>query len=247
MSGHSKWSQIKRKKGLKDQEKGRIFSKLARAITIAVLEGGGSTDPDHNVKLRMTLDKAKHENMPKENIKRAIDKGVGPGKESLHEMIYEGFGPKGTVFLIQVATDNSNRTHSEVKSVLEKHHGKSGTQGSVSYLFQKCAVISFDEKENKEEDIYTFADKVEELDLEEDGSTFTVYFPFSNLGHVKEFLGDLKPISPAELDYKPASSVKITDENTARKILNLVENLEALEDVQKVFSNFDIPEKYLKL
>lgn len=247
MSGHSKWSQIKRKKGLKDQEKGRIFSKMARAITIAVLEGGGSTDPEHNVKLRVALEKAKHENMPKENVNRAIAKGTGPGKEQLHEIMYEGFGSRGIVFLIQAATDNSNRTHSEIKNVLERHQGKSGAQGSVNYLFQKCAVVSFDKKDNKEEDIYAFADKVQELDIVEDPSAFTVYFPFSNLGRVNEFLGDLKPAAPAELDYRPTSPVKIMDKESARKILNFVESLEVLDDVQKVFSNFDIPEEYLQL
>lgn len=246
MSGHSKWSQIKRKKGLKDQEKGRIFSKLARAITIAVLEGGGAIDPEHNIKLRMAIEKAKHENMPKENVKRAIEKGTGPNKESLHEIVYEGFGPHGVMFLIQATTDNSNRTHSEIKNVLERHNGKVGAQGSVSYLFQKCGVISFDKESNKEEDVFSFADKVSALDIEDDGTMFTVYFPFGNLGRVRDFLGDLKS-SPAELDYRATSTVKIADKNSAKSILNLVESLEALDDVHKVFSNFDIPDEYLEL
>ncbi len=246
MSGHSKWSQIKRKKGLKDQEKGRIFSKLARAITIAVLEGGGATDPEHNLKLRMAIDKAKHDNMPKENIQRAIEKGIGPDKESLHEIVYEGFGSKGVVFLIQATTDNSNRTHSEIKNVLERHHGKIGAQGSVMYLFQKCGMISFDKTGNREEDVFNFADKIHALDIDDDGSMFTVYFPFENLGRVRDFLGELKP-TPAELDYRPTSSVKITDQGSAKSILSLVESLESLDDVHKVFSNFDIPEEYLEL
>lgn len=246
MSGHSKWSQIKRKKGLKDQEKGRIFSKLARAITIAVLEGGGATDPEHNIKLRMSIEKAKHENMPKENIQRAIEKGVGPNKESLHEVVYEGFGPKGIVFLIQATTDNSNRTHSEIKNVLERLQGKISPQGSVLYLFQKCGIISFNKASNKEEDVFSFADKVHAFDIDDDNSMFTVYFPFENLGRVRDFLGELKS-SPAELDYRPISPIKIIDETVAKSILNLVESLESLDDVHKVFSNFDIPEGYLEL
>ncbi len=247
MSGHSKWSQIKRKKGLKDQEKGRIFSKLARAITVAVLEGGGSTDPDHNVKLRMALEKAKHENMPKDSLKRALEKGTGPEKDSLHEIIYEGFGPRGVALLIQTATDNSNRTHSEIKNVLDRHQGKVGSQGSVSYLFQKCGMISFNKHENKEEDIFAFADKVQALDIDEDEISFTVFFPFANLGKAKDFLDGLFPNAPAEVDYRPQTWLNIDDQHIAKKILNLVESLEALDDVQKVFSNFDIPEEYLEL
>ncbi len=247
MSGHSKWSQIKRKKGLKDQEKGRIFSKLARAITVAVLEGGGATDPEHNIRLRIALEKAKHENMPNESIKRAIEKAKGPGRESLQEMMYEGFGPGGVVFLIQAATDNSKRTHNEIKSVLDRHQGKIGVQGSVTYLFHKCGTISFDKKDNQEEAVFAFAEKVQAQDIDADNTSFTVYFPFTNLGRVKDFLEKLNPSAPAELDYRPTTSIKIDDKNTAKKILNLVESLEVLEDVQKVFSNFDIPEEYLEI
>ncbi len=246
MSGHSKWSQIKRKKGLKDQEKGRIFSKLAQTITIAVLEGGGATDPEHNVKLRMAIEKAKHENMPKENVQRAIEKGIGPNKENLHEIVYEGFGPGGVVFLIQATTDNSNRTHSEIKNVLERHQGKIGPQGSVIYLFKMCGIISFEKMSNKEEDVFTFSDKIHAFDIDDDDSSFTVYFPFESLGRVGDFLGELKP-TPQELDYRPISTVKITNKGAIKSILNLVEALESIDEVHKVFSNFDIPEQYLKL
>lgn len=244
MAGHSKWSQIKRKKGLKDQQKGKIFSKLTRQITLAVLEGGGITDPDKSVKLRIAMDQARRENMPKENIQRAIEKGVGPDREKLQEVMYEGFGPEGISLLIQVTTDNSNRTHSEVKSVLDRHNGKIGTQGSVGYLFQKCAIITFDKVKNAEDAVFTFADQVQVLDIDEDDSNITVYFPFENLGRISNYLGGLEA-NPAEVDYRPLSTVKINNQQTAKKIIDLIEALESLDDVQKVYSNFDIPEEFL--
>ncbi len=235
MSGHSKWSQIKRKKGIKDQQKGQLFSKIARLITLTVLDGGGMTDPEHNIRLRMAIEKAKEANMPKENIKRAIEKGTGPDKEQLHEVIYEAFGPKGVVFLIQATTDNPNRTINEIKKILERVGGKIGNQGAVSYLFRKCAIVTFNKKENKEEDVFSLADKIQAFDIDEDENLFSVYFPFENLGKVKD----------AEVDYKPTSYVKIDNQEDARKILNLMEALEEQDDVQKVFSNFDIPDKFL--
>ncbi len=244
MSGHSKWSQIKRKKGIKDQARGQLFSKLARLITIAVIEGGRTTDPDHNIKLRMAIEKARQENMPKDNINRAIEKGTGPNSQLLQESIYEGFGPGGVALLIQVTTDNSNRTHSEIRNILDKYGGKIGGQGSVNYLFQKCGTIAFAKNQIKEEDVFSFADKISAFDIDEDDGSFTVYFPFVALGKVKGFLGDLKGSAP-ELDYRPTTTLKIEDHNKAQKILNLVEALEEQDDVHKVFSNFNIKDKFL--
>ncbi len=235
MSGHSKWSQIKRKKGLKDQQKGKIFSKLARLITISILEGGGVTDPSLNVKLRMAIEQAKQENMPKENIARAINKGVGPDKDKLQEMIYEGFGPSGILLMIQVTTDNSNRALTEIRTVMDKHGGKIGNKGSVAYLLKKCASIIFDKSDKKEEDVLKFSEENQAFDIEEDKTSWTVYFPFENLGKIEG----------AQEDYKPTTTVKISDQSEAKKIIALVESLEDLDDVQKVFSNFDIPEEFL--
>lgn len=245
MSGHSKWSQIKRKKGLKDQQKGKIFSKLARLITISVLEGGGVTDPVLNLKLRIAIEKAKQENMPKENIARAITKGIGPDKEKLQEMIYEGFGPAGIMLIIQVTTDNHNRALTEIRTTMDKHGGKIGNQGSVVYLFKKCGSIIFDKAENKVDDVFEFAEKIEALDIDEDKTSYFVSFPFEKLGKMETYLGNLKPSSAAEADYKPTNTVKISDKSGAKKIIALVESLEDLDDVQKVFSNFDIPEEFL--
>ncbi len=244
MAGHSKWSQIKRKKGLKDQQKGKIFSKLTRQITLSVLEGGGVTDPEKNLKLRIAMEQAKRENMPKENIQRAVEKGVGPDKEKLQEVLYEGFGPQGVALLVQAATDNSNRAHSEVKAVLDRFNGKIGTQGSVNYLFQKCGLITFDKTKNNEDDVFRFADNVQAQDIDADNSNITVYFPFENLGRVSTYLEGLEA-NPAEVDYRPLSTIKINNQQTAKKIIDLVEALESLDDVQKVYSNFDIPDEFL--
>ncbi len=237
MSGHSKWSQIKRKKEIKDKEKGNIFSKLSRLITLAVIEGGGITDPVHNVKLRLAIDKARSSNMPKENIKRAIEKGIGPEKSLLKEIVYEGFGPHGASLMILTTTDNPNRTLSEIRSELEKHGGKLGTSGSVSYLFQRCGVISFPKSQNQEEDVFLFAQNINASDIDEDETSFIVYFPFENLGRVGNFLGSLKA-TPAEINFKPISLIKIEKEEEAKKIQELIEALEGLDDVQRVFSNF---------
>ncbi len=244
MAGHSKWSQIKRKKGIKDQQKGKLFSKLTKQITLTVLESGGMTDPDKNVKLRMAVDQARRENMPKENIQRAIDKGTGPNKENLQEIIYEGFGPQGVALLIQATTDNTNRTHSEIRTVLDKYNGKIAAQNAVSYLFKRCGMIAFDRAASSEDAIFDFVDRVQALDIETDSSNIIVYFPFENLGRVGNYLGDLQA-PPAEIDYRPVSTIKIADAPVAKKILELVEALESLEDVQKVYSNFDIPEELL--
>ncbi len=246
MSGHSKWAQIKRKKGLKDQERGKLFSKLSRAITIAVIDGGGMTDPEHNVKLRMAIEKAHQDNMPKENIQRAVEKGTGPNREQLHEIVYEAFGPSGVMFLIQTTTDNSNRTHSEIKNVLEKKGGKMGNKGSVGYLFQRCGTISFDKDKNKQENVLSLAEQVNAFDIDAEGDQYTIYFPFEMLGRVQQYLKEgVSPSSAAELDYYTPTKMVMTDLRGAKSILGFIDSLESLEDVQKVFTNVDIPSSLL--
>lgn len=136
MAGHSKWAQIKRKKGIKDQEKGAVFTKLSKLISIAVSEGASITDPERNIKLRLAIDKAKAANMPKDTIERAILKGSGPETSTIKEVMYEGFGPEGSGFIVHATTDNSNRTHTEVRTVFEKNGGKMGVPGSLQYLFK---------------------------------------------------------------------------------------------------------------
>ncbi len=244
MSGHSKWANIKRKKQANDQVRGTVFSKLSRLITLAVIEGGGITDPEHNIKLRLSVEKAKQFNMPKENIQRAIERGSGPNKDLLKEVIYEAFGPYGVAMLILATTDNPNRTLSEIRNVLDRNGGKLGNQGSVGYLFQKAGLITFKKNEVGEDDVLAFAEKIGAFDIDQDSTHFSLYFPFANLGRIKEYLNNLKYDS-AEIDFKPSTSVPISGEGEAKKILNLVDVLEGLDDVQRVFANFDIPDHYL--
>lgn len=235
MSGHSKWSNIKRKKEANDKIKGNVFGKLSRLITIAVIEGGGMTDPDNNVKLRIAIEKAKSFNMPKENIKRAIEKGSGPDKSQLKEVIYEGFGPGGVAMMIHATTDNPNRTLGEIRSIMDRHFGKLGASHSVSYLFKKCAWMIFRKEAIKEEEVFEIGDKLEAFDIDSDETSFYVYFPFENLGHIKDRLGDAVYES-AEVDFKPQTLIEIDSEKLV-KLENLINLLEALDDVHKVFVN----------
>ncbi|OQY68275.1 hypothetical protein B6D29_00920 [Microgenomates bacterium UTCPR1] len=236
MSGHSKWANIKRKKEVNDKVKGNIFSKLSRLVTIAVIEGGGITDPDNNLKLRLAIEKAHSFNMPKENIKRAIEKGVGPDKSKMVEIVYEAFGPYGVSLIILAHTDNQNRTLGEVKSVLDRNQGKLGSMGSVSYLFTKCGLIVIDKKEVDQERLFEISEKLEALDVAEDDLKYSIYIPYSKLGHIKEALNNVNYDS-AEVDYKPQNPISIEDDAKLEKISLLIEHLEALEDIQKVFAN----------
>ncbi len=236
MSGHSKWANIKRKKEANDKVKGNVFSKLSRMITVAVLEGGGVTEPDNNVKLRLAIEKAHASNMPKENIKRAVEKGTGPDKSQIKEIVYEAFVHDGICLMILTHTDNHNRTLNEIRNILERHQGKLGSMGSVSYLFLKCGMIVLDKTIVSQDKILELSDQLEALDIIEDEQKFHVYIPYSKLGHIKEFLKDIKYDS-AEIDFKPQSPISIEDDNKLEKLALLIEHLEALDDVQKVFAN----------
>ncbi len=225
MSGHSKWANIKRQKETNDKARGNVFAKLSRLITLAVFEGGGITNPDNNVKLRLAIEKAHENNMPKDTIKRAIEKGVGPDTE-LKEAIVEGFAPGGVAMIILATTDNLNRTISEIRNVLERHEGKMAGGASVSYLFQKCASISFNKTEKTEDQVLELAEQLSAFDIVSDDTHFTVYFPYENLGRVKG----------AEVDYRPTTPITLDDINI-KKLSLLVDDLENLNDVHKVFVN----------
>jgi len=245
MSGHSKWANIKSKKGVKDKARGTLFSKLSRVITLAVLEGGGIVDPENNIKLRLAVEKAKEGNMPKENIQRAIERGVGPNKDQIKEVIYEGFGPGGVALILLTTTNNPKRTLTEIRNVMECYGGKLGVQGSVNYLFKRCGLVVFEKNKVKEDDVFGFGDKIKAFDIEDDQQLFSVYFPFENLGHVNQYLGGIEA-RPAEIDYKPLNYITVNDKGQANRVINLVVALEELDDVHKVFANFDIPEEFLK-
>jgi YebC/PmpR family DNA-binding regulatory protein len=243
MSGHSKWANIKRQKQAADLKRGNIFSKLSKAITLAVMGGQGS-DPQHNVKLRLAIEKAKAANMPKENINRAIERGAQPAAGQLKEVIFEAFTPEGVALMILAATDNVNRTLAQVRNVLQHYGGKLAKGDSVSYQFRRCGLITLDRRQVNEEAVFSFAQNLAAFDIDSDENAFYVWCPFENLGKIKEVPG-LKYQS-AEIDFKPNSPLPIAKKETAQRIFSLIDSLEDLEDVQKVFANFDIPEEYLK-
>ena len=242
MSGHSKWAQIKRQKGVADVKKGQIFTKLAKAITIAVRDGGGIADPNSNFKLRLSIDKARAENMPKENIERAIEKGSGGAdKSGFEEALYEGFGPEGVAVIVEAVTDNKQRTITEVKNVFDKNGGALASQGAVSYLFaQKGQIIVH--KDNKSyDDIFMLAADSGAEDIEDAGQDIFVYTKIQDLKRVKDSLTEKGlRVDEAELIRKPLNTVQIIDRAKAEKILSFMDKLEGLDDVQKVYSNFDI-------
>ncbi|MCS7093249.1 MAG: YebC/PmpR family DNA-binding transcriptional regulator [Patescibacteria group bacterium] len=235
MSGHSKWANIKRKKEANDKLKGNLFSKLSRMITVAVIEGGGITDPSLNSKLRLAMEKAQSLNMPKENMKRAIERGVGQRKDQLQEIIYEGFAPHGVSLLILATTDNPNRTFAEVKTTLEKAGGKIAQTGSVSYQFEKCGLIVFDKNKVTEEKILEISEKLRASDVEEDEEGFSLYFPYELIGKISHLIPGVA-YKRLEIDFKPKIKTMIVDEKI-EEIARVVDLLESLDDVQKVFTN----------
>ncbi len=236
MSGHSKWANIKRTKMANDKVKGNVFSKLSRIITLAVLEGGGIVEPGNNVKLRLAIEKAHASNMPKDNIKKAIEKGSGPDKSQLKEIIYEAFAPYGVSMIIHGTTDNPNRTMSEIRNILEKHQGKLGSMGSVAYLFKKCGLIIFEKSEMNQDKILAIGDQLGAFDITEDDQKYYIYFPYEQLGHIKNILNDIKYDS-AEIDFKPQTTIPLEEDEKIKRISELVNLLEDLDDVQKVFTN----------
>lgn len=257
MSGHSKWAQIKRQKGVADIKRGQAFTKLANAITIAVRDGGGMADPESNFKLRLTIEKARSANMPKENIERAIARGRGTGeKGQLEEVIYEGFGPGGIAVMIECVTDNRDRTRSEVRNIFDKSGGTLGQSGSVSYQFEKVGLITVKKEGLTTDDVLTKAieagaEDVEEVPLRQGfegqaGDVVLIYTDPTKLKSVQEALDKSGlTVVEAELSRKPTVTIPITDKESANKIISFVEKLESLDDVHKVYSNFDISDELL--
>jgi len=237
MSGHSKWATIHRQKEAKDAKRGAAFTKLANAITIAVREGGGVGDPETNFKLRLAVEKARSINMPKDNIQRAIDRGTGAGGAVVFEQaMYEGFGPGGAAVLVEVATDNKQRTVSEVKNIFDKSGGSMGGAGSVSYLFKKRGLLIVGYDGTIDDAMMKLIDTgVEDIEEVEDG--LEVYSEPQKLYEVKALIEALGlAVKSAELVMDPTTSIDITSE-TAEKLQNLLVKLEELDDVQKVYTN----------
>lgn len=235
MAGHSKWSQIKRKKGLKDVQKGALFAKLSKHIMLAVSEGGENSDPATNLKLRLAIENAKSNNMPKDTILRVIEKAKGQNNKELRELYYEVFGPYGTIYYIEALTDNENRTISEIKYVLHRHNGKLGHLGSVAYMFNHCGIINIPKSGNNESDVLMFVERLDALDLDEDAESYSVTIPFQNLGKVSREQGNVIVVSQ-EQQFVPQAYIEIADIHK-QKVIDFIEALEALDDVNAVYTN----------
>ncbi len=250
MSGHSKWSTIKRAKGVADIKRGQTFTKIANSITIAA-RAGGSGDPNSNPRLRTALEDARKVNMPKENVQRAIDRGLGklPG-QSLEEVLYEGFGPARVAYILEGVSDNHLRTNQEVKSLFEHSGGSLGGQGSVSYMFDKKGEIRVRTKGGSSEDeilelIDLGAEDVEEYT--EDGTRmYLVYIESPELNTMSNKITQVGfALESAEIVYRPNTIVNIADSEVAKKVLDFTEKLEEHDDIQRVYANFDIPDELI--
>ncbi|OGM18482.1 hypothetical protein A2686_02650 [Candidatus Woesebacteria bacterium RIFCSPHIGHO2_01_FULL_38_10] len=243
MSGHSKWSTIKRQKGVRDIERGKVFSKLARAISIAV-RAGKSSDPSANPKLRVAIEHARALNMPKDNIQRAISRGSGERKE-FEEISYEGFGPSGVAVIVEAATDNRNRTGQEIKNIFERVGGNLVGPAAVSFNFEPRGLIVVKKEKDSEEQMLKLIDAQVE-DIDETGDALEIYVSPGNLADSCNTLKNLGfSIISSELVKKPKNLQTIEDRKTAEKLLNFLDSLENHEDVQKVYANFDIPQEVL--
>ena len=245
MSGHSKWSTIKRKKSAQDAKRGKIFTKLIREITVAARMGGG--DPSRNPRLRAAIASARAVNMPKENIERAIKKGTGElAGYSLEEAIYEGYGPGGVAILIEALTDNRNRTTAELRYILSKHGGNLGEAGCVAWMFDKKGLIVFDRNQVDEDEVMEIALEAGAEDVREEDDQLEVVTLQSDFEEVKKAFDEQNiKYELAEVTMIPQNTVKL-DDKQAEQMLKLMDALEDSDDVQKVYANFDIDEKILE-
>jgi YebC/PmpR family DNA-binding regulatory protein len=246
MSGHSKWSSIKHKKGAADAKRGKLFSKLSRAIIVAAREGGG--DPSGNLALQNAIEKARSYSMPKDNIERAIAKGAGTGDDaSAYEtIVYEGYAAGGVAVLVEALTDNRNRTASDVRHLFAKHDGNLGTSGAVSWLFERRGVVLVPGELDEDEVLLAAAEGGAD-DIAKDGSSWQVLSAAEDLHAVRQALEAAGiAVESAEITMLPKTTVDVEDEGTAKKILRLMDALEDNDDVQDVYANFDIPERVLE-
>jgi len=245
MSGHSKWSSIKHKKGAADAKRGKLFTKLARAITVAARDGGG--DPDNSPALATAIQKARDASMPKDNIQRAIDRGTGEGADAtaIESVIFEGYGPGGAAILVEALTDNRNRTSAEVRHAFSKHNGSLGEPGSVAWIFEKRGVLAVDGARYGEDDLIAAIDAGAE-DVREEGDLLRVLCEPSSLSAVREVLeaGGVE-IQSADVAMEPKSTVEVKGSD-AKSLLGLIEDLEDDDDVNEVHANFDIPDEVLQ-
>jgi YebC/PmpR family DNA-binding regulatory protein len=243
MSGHSHFATIKRQKEAKDSAKGKVFSRHAKSIAIAI-KAGGNANPDMNARLRFAIDQAKADNMPKTNIDRILARAEDAG--SIDEITYEGYGPSGIMVLVETATDNRNRTAQEMKSIFDKNGGNMGGPGSVSFNFEPRGLIVVTKGENAEEQMLQLIDIGAE-DIVETDDAFEVYVTQDTIGTMRKALEDAQfPIVSFELMQRPKTYQVVDDPASAKKVLTFLDSLENYDDVQKVHSNVDIPEDILR-
>ena len=245
MSGHSKWHSIKHKKGAADAKRGKLFSKLARAITVAARDGGG--DPDGNPTLATAVQKAKDASMPKDKIQKAIDVGTGAGADSaaIERVVYEGYGPAGVAVMVEALTDNRNRASAEIRHAFSKHGGSLGEPGSVAWIFEKKGAIVVDASRYGEDDLIGAIDAGAE-DVRVDEDKLQVICDPADLSAVRQSLeGEGVEIVSAGLAVEPKSTVELKGDE-AQRVLNLLDALDEQDDVDEVFANFDIPADVLE-
>lgn len=247
MSGHSKWATIKRQKGANDAKRGLLFTKLSSAITIAVRQGGGSPDPDSNFRLRLAIEAARAASMPKENIERAIQRAAGKQADMLEEAVYEGFGPGGFSVIVEAFTDNKLRTVSEVKNIFNKSGGSMGAQGSVMYQFEKMGVITVNKNGKSLDDIFLVAADLGVEDIEDAGDEVLLYTKPEDVAKIRDGLMQSGlEIKTFELTFRPVVINTIDSKDAADKALSFIDKLDSLDDVQKVYANFDIPDELME-
>lgn len=245
MSGHSKWSSIKHKKGAADAKRGKIFTKLIKEITVAARMGGG--DPDGNPRLRSAIAAAKGENMPKENIERGIKKGTGELEGvSYEEASYEGYGPGGVAVLVDCLTDNKNRTVADIKHLFERHGGNLGEPGCVAWMFEQKGLMVFEKDKVDEEELFDLALEAGAEDVREEETEFEVITAPSDLESVKQAIDDAGlSYSLAEVTKIPQNTVKVEGKK-AQQTLNLMQSIEDHDDVSHVYANCDIPDDVME-
>jgi YebC/PmpR family DNA-binding regulatory protein len=247
LSGHSKWSSIKHKKGAADAKRGALFSKLSKAIIVAAKNGGG--DPTNNLALQNAIEKAKSYSMPRDNIDRAIAKGSGADADAdaFESIVYEGYGPEGVAVIVEALTDNRNRTAADVRHLFSKHGGNLGTDGSVSWQFERRGIVIVQADGVDEDELFLAAVDGGAEDLNRDGDVFEISSAPEQFAAVRSAVeGAGFSVDSAELSLVPKTTVAVDDETKARQVMRLVEALEENDDVQDVYANFDIPEQVLE-
>jgi YebC/PmpR family DNA-binding regulatory protein len=245
MSGHSRWSQIKRKKGKTDVQRGKLFSKILREITVAARNGGA--DPKTNMRLKAAMESAKEANMPQDNVKRAIQKGTGelPG-EAYEEITYEGYAPGGVAVLVKVLTDNRNRTAPEIRHAFEKHGGNMGAAGAVAWMFERTGVIQVDATKIDEDTLLSQVLEAGASDMKRSEKVFEIITAPGEMDAVRGALERQRvPVLAGEVTFVPQSTVRL-DGKEAASALKLIEALEELDDVQAVYANYDIPDEVME-